>query len=105
MNFEDIFGENSYDYFEMIIEKFNLKPIYMVYQNNNDEIIVDEEWISPKTNSVTASRLFKFDINLIELINEEKRSEVLEKVLNLYVSVEDYEQASILRDYIQENNS
>jgi hypothetical protein len=101
MNFEDIFGENSYDYFEMIIQKFNLKPNYVVYQNNDDEVIVDEQWISTKTNSVTASRLFKFDINFIELIREDKRPEVLKKVLDFCISVEDYEQASILRDYIQ----
>lgn len=101
MNFEDIFGEDSHNYFEMIIEKFKLEPNYVVYQNNDDEIIIDEQWISPKTNSVTASKLFKFDINFIELIREDKRPEVLKKVLDFCVSVEDYEQASILRDQIQ----
>lgn len=101
MNFEDIFGENSYDYFEMIIQKFNLKPNYVIYQNNDDEIIIDEQWISPETNSVTASRLFKFDVNFIDLIHEDKRPEVLKKVLDFCISVEDYEQASQVRDVIR----
>lgn len=100
MDFEDIFGEDS-NYFEMIIEKFNLKPKYEVYQNNDDEIIIDEQWISPKTNSVAANKLFKFDLNLIYLIREDKRVDVLKEVLNICVLTEDYEMASILRDHIQ----
>ena len=101
MNFEDIFGEDSHNYFEMIIEKFKLEPNYVVYQNNDDEIIIDEQWISPKTNSVTASKLFKFDLDLIYLIREDKRMYVLNEVLNLCLLIEDYEMASILRDHIQ----
>jgi hypothetical protein len=101
MDFEDIFGEDSNNYFEMIIEKFKLEPNYVVYQNNDDEIIIDEQWISPKTNSVTASKLFKFDLSSIYLIREGKRMDVLKEVLNLCVLTEDYEMASILRDHIQ----
>ena len=99
MNFEDIFDEDSY--FEMIIKKLKLEPNYVVYQNNDDEIIIDEQWISPETNLVTASKLFKFDLNFIYLIREDKRMGVLKEVLDICVLIEDYEMASILRDHIQ----
>jgi hypothetical protein len=71
-----------------------------VYQNENDEVIVDEEWISPDSKTVKANRLFKFDPFFLDLIKEESRPEVLSKVLELYVSIEDYENASVVRDII-----
>jgi hypothetical protein len=101
MNFEDIFGEDSKDYFDKIIEKYGLKPQYKVYQNEKDEVIVDEEWISPDTESVKANRIFKLDVFFLDLIREESRMEVLKKSLELYISVEDYENAALVRDIIQ----
>ena len=41
MDFEKLFGDNSKDYFELLIKKYNLKPKYVVYQNEQDEVIVD----------------------------------------------------------------
>ena len=41
MNFEDIFGDDSHDYFDSIIDKFGLKASYVVYQNEDDDIIID----------------------------------------------------------------
>lgn len=102
INFGDIFGENSHDYFEHIIEVYKLKPKYNVYQNELDEVIVNEEWLSNDSDSVKANRLFKFDPNFLDLIKEESRLIVLEKALQLYVSVEDYENATIVRDIISE---
>ena len=101
MNFEDIFGEDSKDYFEHIIERYGLKPIYNVYQNEQDEVIVDEEWVSPDTESVKANRIFKLDVFFLDLIREESRIEVLKSALELYISVEDYENAALVRDIIQ----
>ena len=69
MNFEDIFGDDSHDYFDSIIDKFGLKASYVVYQNEDDDIIIDEQWISPKTKNVTANRIFKYDPNYIDLIS------------------------------------
>lgn len=100
INFGDVFGEDSHDYFEHIIQTYGLKPKYRVYQNENDEVIVDEEWISPDSKTVKANRLFKFDPFFLDLIKEESRPEVLSKVLELYVSIEDYENASVVRDII-----
>ncbi len=102
INFGDIFGQNSHDYFEHIIEVYGLKPKYNVYQNELDEVIVDEEWLSSDSDTVKANRLFKFDPNFLDLIKEESRLIVLEKALQLYVSVEDYENATIVRDIISE---
>ena len=101
MNFEEVFGEDSNDYFETIIAKFGLEASYCVYQNEKDEVIIDEQWISPKTKNVTANRLFKYDPNFIYLIKEESQKDVLNKVLELFVKLEDYEQAAIVRDIIE----
>jgi len=100
MDFEDVFGENSHDYFNSIIQKFGLISSYVVYQNDKDEVIVDEQWISPKTNSVKANRIFKFDPYFLDLINEKDRVSVMEKALELYVSIENYEEAAIVRDIL-----
>jgi len=100
MDFEDVFGENSHDYFDSIIQKFGLTSSYVVYQNEKDEVIVDEQWISPKTNSVKANRIFKFDPYFLDLINEKDRVSVMEKALELYVSIENYEEAAIVRDIL-----
>ena len=101
MNFEEVFGEDSNDYFETIIAKFGLEASYCVYQNEKDEVNIDEQWISPKTKNVTANRLFKYDPNFIYLIKEESQKDVLIKVLDLFVKLEDYEQAAIVRDIIE----
>jgi protein-arginine kinase activator protein McsA len=50
---------------------------------------------------VTANRLFKYDPNFIYLIKEESQKDVLNKVLELFVKLEDYEQAAIVRDIIE----
>jgi hypothetical protein len=101
MNFEEVFGDDSRDYFETIIAKFGLEASYCVYQNEKDEVIIDEQWISPKTKNVTANRLFKYDPDFIYLIKEDSQKDVLNKVLELFVQLEDYEQAATVRDIIE----
>lgn len=103
-DFEDIFGENSEDYFEFIIKKFELEALYNVYQNENDEIIIDEQWVSPKTKSVTANRFFKFDILFLDLIDPDQRLDILNKILKIYVDGENYEEAIHIRDLIESYN-
>jgi protein-arginine kinase activator protein McsA len=100
----DYIDEDSIDYFETLIKKLNLYPDYIVYQNKYDEIIIDEQWKSPKNDSVIASKLFKFEINFIDLIIEDKRQEVLQKILDICVSIEDYEHATLVRNYIKNLN-
>jgi protein-arginine kinase activator protein McsA len=102
VNFNEIFGSESDDYFDSIIEKFQLEASYDVYQNEDDEIIIDEQWKSSESNRVAANRFFKFDPNFLDLIKDQsKRIEVLNKVLDIYVQVENYEDASQIRDLIQ----
>lgn len=96
----DYIDNDSIDYFEMIIKKLNLYPDYIVYQNKYDEIIIDEQWKSPKDDSIIASKLFKFEINFIDLIKEDKRTEVLKKILDICVSIEDYEHAALVKNYL-----
>lgn len=91
---------NAYDYFEYIIKKFDLRPFYNVYQNEQDEIIIDEQWKSKDSEFVKANRIFKFDILFLDFIQEDLRSSVLQDVLNLYIQVEDYENAALVRDII-----
>lgn len=100
MDFEDIFGSNSNDYFDSIIEIYGLKPSYLVYQNNLDEIIVDEQWKSNDSDSVKANRIFKFDILFLDLIREDYRLDVLKKVLDIYILTENYEDAVLIRDIV-----
>jgi len=99
-NFEDIFGSNSKDYFDSIIEIYGLKPSYLVYQNNLDEIIVDEQWKSNESDNVKANRIFKFDILFLDLIKEDYRLDVLKKALDIYIASENYEEAAYIRDII-----
>ena len=100
MDFEKLFGDNSKDYFELLIKKYNLKTKYVVYQNEQDEVIVDEQWTSENTEKVKANRIFKFDPNFLDLIENECVNEVLEKVIELYVSIEDYENAAIVKNIL-----
>lgn len=100
INFENIFGEDSHDYFDKVIKRYGLKPSYKIYQNEDDEVIVNEEWIAPESESVKANRIFKFDPFFLDLIKEESRVEVLSKVLELYITIEDYENAAVVRDII-----
>lgn len=98
-DFDDILDDyNAYDYFEYIIKKFDLQPFYNVYQNEQDEVIIDEQWKSKNEDSVKANRIFKFDILFLDLIKEDSRLSVLKKVLDLYLQVEDYENAVVVRD-------
>lgn len=99
--FDDLLNDyNASDYFDYIIKKFDLIPSYNIYQNEQDEVIVDEQWKTKQSDFVKANRIFKFDPLFLDLINEEYRIDVLNKALQLYLSVEDYENASIVRDII-----
>lgn len=104
MDFEKLFGDNSKDYFDLIIKKYKLKSKYVVYQNEKDEVIIDEQWTSEDNEKVKANRIFKFDPNFLELIEDDRMIEVLEKVIQLYVSIEDYENAAIVKDLLDSVN-
>jgi len=100
-HFEDIFGLDSNDYFDSIIEIYGLKPSYSVYQNNLDEIIIDEQWKSDESKDIKANRIFKFDILFLDFIKEDCRIDVLNKVIDILVLNENYEDAALIRDVIK----
>ncbi len=98
--YEDFFGKDSHNYFESIISLYNLKPVYDVYYNEANEIIIDEQWVSEDNKTIKANKIFKFNTFLVSMIIDEHRKEVLSKVLDLLVKDENYEEAASVRDII-----
>lgn len=86
--------------FDKIIAKFKLKPDFILTKDD-DKIVINEIWSSPKNKSVSANRIYEFDIFFLELIPDEIKKRVLEEVLDIYVSDERYEEAAEVRDEIQ----
>ena len=86
--------------FDKIVAKFKLKPDFMLTKDD-DKIMINEIWSSPKNKSVSANRIYEFDIFFIELIPDEIRKRVLQEVLDIYVDDERYEEAAEVRDEIQ----
>jgi len=41
-----------------------------------------------------------FDVNFIDIIKEDHKNSVLKEILDIYVKLEDYTNASIIRDLI-----
>lgn len=85
--------------FETVIKKFNLKPDFTLSRKKN-KIIINEIWSSKKIQSISANRIYEFDVFFIELIPEQIRKQVLEEVLQIYVGDERYEEAAEVRDEI-----
>lgn len=103
MEFDDFFnGEGfkkiSFDQFDEFINRLELKPEYSVFENEKGELIINEEWTTSKNKSIRVTRLYKFDVNILDSID--KKNEILNKALEIYVSNENYEQAAIIRDII-----
>lgn len=87
----------SFDDFESIVNRFNLKPDYMLTRED-DKIMVNEIWSSKGNKSVSANRIYEFDVFFIDLIPSEIRKRVLQEVLDIYVNEENYENAANIRD-------
>lgn len=95
--YEEIFSLGDFD---KIVAKFKLKPDFMLTKDD-DKIVVNEIWSSPKNKSVSANRIYEFDIFFLELIPDEIKKRVLQEVLDIYVSDERYEEAAEVRDEIK----
>lgn len=85
--------------FDLLISRFNLKPDFILTRDD-DKIMVNEVWSSPMNKSVSANRIYEFDIFFLELIPDEIKKRVLEEVLDIYVCEEKYEEAAEVRDEI-----
>jgi hypothetical protein len=89
--------------FDLLVAKFKLKPDFMLTRDD-DKIMVNEIWSSAKNKSVSANRIYEFDIFFLELIPDEIKKRVLEEVLDIYVDEERYEEAAEVRDEIVKMN-
>jgi hypothetical protein len=99
-NFDGSYEEFSFEDFNEVISKFNLKPDFLL-SIDGDVILVNEVWSSPKNKNVSANRIYEFDIFFLELIPDEIKKRVLEEVLEIYVEEERYEEAVEVRDSIK----
>ncbi len=105
MGLEDLIGDLfddgrekvSSDIFEDMIVFMGLTPKYNVILEGQD-IIINEEWFSNE--SIKANRIYMFDVNFIDIIKEDHKNSVLKEILDIYVKLEDYTNASIIRDLI-----
>jgi len=86
--------------FDKIVSKFKLKPDFMLTKDD-EKIMINEVWSSSKNKSVSANRIYEFDIFFLELIPDEIKKRVLQEVLDIYVNEERYEEAAEIRDEIQ----
>ena len=86
--------------FDLLVNKYNLKPDFMLTRDD-DKIMINEIWSSPKNKSISANRIYEFDIFFLELIPIEIKERVLQEVLDIYVNEERYEEAAEIRDEIQ----
>lgn len=86
--------------FDKIVAKFKLKPDFMLTKDD-DKIMINEIWSSSKNKSISANRIYEFDVFFLELIPDEIKKRVLEEVLDIYVIEERYEEAAEVRDEIQ----
>jgi hypothetical protein len=101
-NFDDMenFEQMSMDDFDQIIHKFNLKPDFILTRDH-DKIMINEIWSSPMFKTVSANRIYEFDVFFIELIPEEIKKRLLQEVLDIFVEDERYEEAAEVRDEIK----
>lgn len=85
--------------FDAIISRFNLKPDFILTRDG-EKIMINEVWSSPKNKSISANRIYEFDVFFLELIPLDIKKRVLSEVLDIYVSEEKYEEAASIRDEI-----
>lgn len=105
---DDLYGDSkdkiSIESFDTLIKSLNMKPNYQIFLDNDGEIIINEEWSSLVSNGVKANRIYKFDIDCIEMISIDDRFKVLSEILEIYVGQENYENAAYIRDTVNQLN-
>lgn len=94
----DDYEEFSGDLHKIIIE-YGLEPDFILTREG-EKIIVNEIW-SHDDAEITANRIYEFDSFFVDLIPKEIKCDVLNEVLDIYVSEENYEEAAIIRDEIK----
>lgn len=102
----DLYGDDrkkiTPDTFDEIISKLKLKPLYQIFLDKDNDVIINEEWSSPVSENIKANRIYKFDPDFLDFIQPEDRLGVLKDVLEIYVQNEYYERAVVIRDLIKD---
>ena len=88
-------GKITAETFEEMVFSLNLKPCYQIFLDKDNDVIINEEWSSPVSESLKANRIYKFDPNFIDIIQPEDRVLVLEDVLKIYVDNEYFEMTAV----------
>jgi hypothetical protein len=88
--------------FDEMILRLKLKPEYQIFLDNDNDVIINEEWSSPVSDNIKANRIYKFDLDFIDFIQPEDRVSVLKDVLDIYVTNEYFEMAAVIRDIIND---
>lgn len=105
---DDLYGDNrdkmSVESFDNLIQKLDMRPEYEIFLDNDGDIVINEEWSSLSNDDVKANRIYKFNLDFINMILLEDRSRILSKILDIYVDQENYEDAAILRDLMKNFN-
>ena len=102
---DDLCGDDSkisVQSFDNLIEKLNMRPSYNIFLDEDNDVIIDEEWSSPISCDIKANRIYS--PSFVNIILLEDRPLVLNQILNIYISQEDYENAAIVRDLIKDFN-
>ena len=93
--------QNEFDKFKSMIEKYQMECQYDISEKNG-EVVITENWLSKVNKTIKINRIYPFSIGHIELVQTQFRKEIMQKVLDKYVSDENYEAAAQLRDAILE---
>lgn len=86
--------------FSEIVYEYDLKPDYFI-SKEDQKIIINEIWTNDNS-QISANRIYEFDSFITELIPEKIKLNILNDVLEIYVEIENYEEAAIIRDQIKE---
>jgi hypothetical protein len=96
----DDFNEDESIPFEDLIKKYDMIPLVNI-TIDDDGILVSEKWHSEDYEHITAERFYYFDIFFMEYLPNNVKVKALNEILNIYVDMEMFEEAIIVRDEIK----
>lgn len=85
--------------FKDFIDKYDMKCKYSIAEKNGETVII-EDWSSSKNKMIRVNRIYPFSMEHLDLIQDDARKGVLQELLEMCVSEENYETAAELRDVI-----
>ncbi len=94
-------GELSQEDFFFIVEQFKMSCKY-TYEVMEDKKFIVEVWTAKQNSFIQLTRMYEFTPENIEVIESSERKKLLNEMLNDAVDIEDYEEAALLRDMIND---